>query len=145
MGIIKDFKEFAIKGNMVDMAVGIVMGVAFGTVIKSLVDDVLMPIVSKVFNMPDFRDMFVALKDPASIPEGFTGSLETLEGFREAGGLALAWGSFLNAIIAFLLVALALWVVVKAITKMQKAQEEEAAGPSNEEVLLAEIRDSLQK
>ena len=112
MGMIKDFKEFAIKGNMVDMAVGIVMGVAFGTVIKSLVDDVLMPIVSKLFNMPDFRDMFVALKDPTNIPEGFTGSLETLEGFREAGGLALAWGSFLNAIIAFLLVALALWVVV---------------------------------
>ena len=145
MGMIKDFKDFAVKGNMVDMAIGIVMGVAFGTVIKSLVDDVLMPIVSKLFNMPDFRNMFVALKDPASIPEGFTGSLETLQGFRDAGGLALGWGAFLNALIAFIFVALALWMVVKAVTKMQKAKEEEAAGPSNEEVLLTEIRDVLSK
>lgn len=145
MGMIKDFKEFAIKGNMVDMAVGIVMGVAFGTVIKSLVDDVLMPVVSKVFKVPDFRDMFVALKDPEAIPEGFTGSLETLQGFRDAGGLALGWGSFLNALIAFMLVAFALWMVVKAISKMQKAKEEEEAGPSASEVLLTEIRDSLRK
>jgi len=136
--MIKDFKEFAVAGNMVDMAVGIVMGAAFGTVIKSLVDDVLMPIVSKVFKVPDFRDMYAAL----NTPDGLTGS-ETLDAFREGGGLALGYGAFINALIAFLLVALALWVVVKGVNKMKKAPEADP-GPSDID-LLTEIRDALAK
>jgi len=140
MGMLKDFKEFAVKGNMVDMAVGIVMGAAFGTVIKSLVEDVLMPVVSKVFNVPDFANLFAPLKDPNNaFVEGMT-----LDAFKEAEGVALAWGNFINNLIAFILVAFALWLVVKAVNKMQKAKEEEAAGPSEVD-LLTEIRDSLAK
>jgi large conductance mechanosensitive channel len=146
--MLKDFKEFALKGNLVDMAVGIVLGAAFGTVIKSLVDDLLMPIVASLFNMPDFLNLFVRLKDPTTLPDGIASAdaITSLAAFREAGGVALAYGSFINALIAFLLVAFALWMVVKGMLKMQKAKEEEEApapaGPSSED-LLGEIRDIL--
>ena len=140
--MLKDFKEFALKGNLVDMAVGIVLGAAFGTVIKSLVDDLLMPVVSSVFGTPDFTNLFTVLKEPANAAEV---NMSSLAAVREAGGVALAYGSFINALIAFLLVAFALWMVVKGMNKMQKAQEEEAAaGPSSED-LLGEIRDLLAK
>lgn len=150
MGMIKDFKEFAIKGNMVDMAIGIVLGAAFGTVVKSLVSDVVTPIVAAAFNMPDFANLFVVLKAPESLPEGIASVSEitSLAELREAGGVALAYGNFINALIAFILVAFALWVIVRAINKLKKAEEpapEPApAGPSELDVLL-EIRDALNK
>lgn len=141
--MLKDFKEFALKGNLVDMAVGIVMGAAFGTVIKSLVDDLLMPVVSSTFNIPDFTNLFTILKAPA---ETAGVNMSSLEAVREAGGVALAYGNFINSFIAFLLVAFALWMVVKGMNKLQKAKEEEEApaGPSTED-LLGEIRDLLAK
>lgn len=143
--MLKEFKEFAMKGNMLDMAIGIVIGAAFGTVIKSLVDDVLMPVVSSIFNSPDFSNLFVILKAPEAV-EGV--AMDSIAAVREAGGVALGYGLFINAIIAFLLVALALFFVVKAVNRM-KAKEEEAApapppGPSAED-LLTEIRDLLKK
>lgn len=137
--MLKDFKEFALKGNMVDMAVGIVIGAAFGTVIKSLVDDLLMPVVSSLFNIPDFTNLFTVLRKPANM-EGV--NMNSLEAVREAGGTALAYGSFINAFIAFLLVAFALWIVVRGLNKLKKAQEEAPAGPTDID-LLTEIRDSL--
>ena len=141
--MLKDFKEFALKGNMVDMAVGIVIGAAFGTVIKSLVDDVLMPVVSSTFNVPDFTNLFTVLREPENM-EGV--NMDSLEAIREAGGSALAYGSFINALIAFLLVAFALWIVVKGLNNLKKKKEEEEApaGPTEIE-LLTEIRDSLQR
>lgn len=140
--MLKDFKEFALKGNLVDMAIGIVLGAAFGTVIKSLVDDLLMPVVSSVFGTPDFTNLFTVLREPANAADV---NMSSLAAVREAGGVALAYGSFINALIAFLLVAFALWMVVKGMNKMQKAkEEEEAAGPSSED-LLGEIRDLLAK
>lgn len=139
--MLKDFKEFALKGNMVDMAVGIVIGAAFGTVIKSLVDDLLMPVVSSTFNVPDFTNLFTVLRAPENT-EGV--NMNSLEAVREAGGTALAYGSFINAFIAFLLVAFALWMVVKAINNLKKKEEEAPAGPTEVE-LLTEIRDSLKK
>lgn len=149
MSLLKDFKDFAAKGNMVDMAVGFVLGAAFGTVIKSLVSDVLMPVVSKIFFVPDFKNLFFVLRNPENIPEGL--DIATLEGFRKAGGLALAWGNFVNNLIAFIIIAFALWIVVRSINKMKKATEkakEEAkpapVGPTEID-LLTEIRDSLKK
>lgn len=149
MSLLKDFKDFAAKGNMVDMAVGFVLGAAFGTVIKSLVSDVLMPVVSKIFFVPDFKNLFFVLRNPENIPEGI--DIATLEGFRKAGGLALAWGNFVNNLIAFIIIAFALWIVVRSINKMKKATEkakEEAkpapVGPTEID-LLTEIRDSLKK
>lgn len=152
MGMIKDFKEFAVKGNMVDMAVGIVLGAAFGTVVKSLVSDIVTPIIAAAFNMPDFANLFIRLKAPATLPEGVTSvdEITSLDAFRESGGVALAYGNFINALIAFILVAFALWIIVRALNKIneKKKVEEEAApepaGPSELDVLL-EIRDALKK
>lgn len=142
--MLKEFKEFAVKGNMVDMAVGIIIGAAFGTVVKSVVDDVLMPIVSSVFGAPDFSNLFVVLRNPT--PEVFT----SVEAAREAGASVLAYGLFVNALIAFLIVAVVLFVVVKGMNRLKREQEEAPAEepppepePSKEEVLLGEIRDLL--
>ena len=139
--MLKEFKEFAVKGNMVDMAVGIVIGGAFGTIVKSLVDDVLMPIISGIFTLPDFSNLFVVLKGV----EGMDAT--TVASAREAGAAVLAYGSFINAVIAFLIIAWALFIVVKGINKVKKEKEAEPetpAGPSEVD-LLTEIRDSLKK
>lgn len=140
MGIVKEFKEFAIKGNMLDMAVGIVLGAAFGTVVKSLVSDLLMPVVSGLFGTPDFSNLFTVIKNPTQ--EVFT----SIEAAREAGAVAIGWGLFINSVIAFLLVALALFVVVKNMNRFKK-EEEEAPPPEppKQEVLLEEIRDLLRQ
>ena len=146
MGLIQELKKFAIKGNMLDMAVGIIIGAAFGTVVKSLVDDILMPVISSIFGAPDFSNLFIVLKQPPN-PEGV--AMQSLSAVREAGGVALAYGSFINAMISFLIVAWALFVVVKAMNRLMDKKEEEAAppapaGPTQEE-LLAEIRDLLKR
>ena len=144
--MIKEFKEFAVKGNMLDMAVGIIIGAAFGTVVKSLVDDILMPIVAGIFKVPDFTNLFFILKQPAST-EGV--NMESLAAIREAGGVALAYGQFINALISFLIVAWALFVVVKSMNRLMREKEAEKKpeppkGPTQEE-LLTEIRDLLKK
>lgn len=138
--MLKEFKEFAIKGNMVDMAVGIIIGAAFGTVVKSVVDDIIMPIVSAVLNMPDFSNLFVLLKNPTG--ETFT----SIEAAREAGAVALGYGLFINALLAFLIVAFVLFIIVKNMNKLKKEAEEapaEPPAPPRNEVLLEEIRDLL--
>ena len=138
--MIKEFKEFAVKGNMLDMAVGIVLGAAFGTVIKSLVDDILMPIVSGVFGAPDFSNLFTVIGKHAG--ESFA----TIDAAREAGAAAIGYGLFINAAIAFLLVALALFVVVKNMNRFKKAEEAAPPpAPPRSEVLLEEIRDALKQ
>ena len=137
MGMMKEFKEFAIKGNMVDMAVGIIIGGAFGTVVKSLVDDVIMPVVSGLFELPDFSNLFVVLGK---------GDFATVEAARKAGASVLAYGLFINAVIAFLLLAFSVFMVIKGINKMKREApaEEAPAGPSELDVL-QEIRDALKK
>lgn len=140
--MLKEFRDFAVKGNMVDMAVGIIIGAAFGTIIKSLVDDILMPLISSLTGAPDFSNVYSILSDEKGVfQDGMS-----LEAFREGGGVALAYGPFINAIIAFLLVAIALFFVVKGINAAKKKEEEAPAAPpapSAEETLLGEIRDLL--
>lgn len=136
--MLKEFKEFAMKGNMIDMAVGIVIGAAFGTVVKSLVDDIIMPVVSGIFKLPDFSNLFIVLG---------RGSFVTLADARDAGVSVLAYGSFINAILAFVLVAWALFMVIKGINRLKRKEEEkpeEPKGPSEVDLLI-EIRDSLKK
>jgi large conductance mechanosensitive channel len=135
MSMMKEFKEFAIKGNMVDMAVGIIIGGAFGTVIKSLVDDVIMPVVSGIFKLPDFSNLFVVLGE---------GDFTSVEAAREAGTSVLAYGLFINAMIAFLLLAFAVFMVIKAVNKMKKEEEAAPAGPSEVD-LLGDILKALKK
>ncbi|MEL6370382.1 MAG: large-conductance mechanosensitive channel protein MscL [Pseudomonadota bacterium] len=131
MGIIDEFKEFAIKGNMVDMAVGIIMGGAFGTIVKSLVDDVIMPPIGLLMGGVDFSNMKIVLK--------------AAEGDAEA--VAINYGLFFNAMIAFLIVAWVIFMLIKGMNAMKKkAEEEEAAAPpepTKSEALLEEIRDAL--
>lgn len=143
--MLKEFKEFAVKGNMVDMAVGIIIGAAFGTVVKSVVDDILMPIVSAFTGAPDFSNLFVTLRAPTEpVAE------QTVAAIRDAGGVVLAYGLFINALIAFLIVAAVLFFVVKGMNRLQRKEEAAAEPeppaepePTKEEVLLTEIRDLL--
>ena len=143
--MLKEFKEFAVKGNVLDMAVGIIIGAAFGTIVKSLVDDILMPPIGLLLGGVDFTDLFISLK-VGSIP----GPYATLAAAREAGAVTINYGVFINGLISFLIVAFAVFLIVKSFNKL-KAKEEAAPAtpppppePSSEEKLLAEIRDILQ-
>ena len=136
--MLKEFKEFAMRGNVVDMAVGIVIGVAFGAIVSSFVADVLMPVIGLVAGGADFSNQFVLLKD--GTPPGPYASLEAA---KAAGAVALGYGLLLNAIVNFLIVAFALFLVVKAMNAAKKQAPPPPAAPSKEEVLLTEIRDLL--
>lgn len=137
MGMINEFKEFAVKGNVVDMAVGIIIGGAFGTIVKSLVDDVIMPPIGLAMGGVDFSDLFINLGD---------GAYASLDAAREAGAPVIAYGSFINNMIAFLIVAFAVFLLVKGMNSLQKkaeAEEAEAPEPPKEQLLLEEIRDAI--
>lgn len=143
--MLKEFKEFAMKGNFVDMAVGIVIGAAFSTIVKSFVDDIIMPVVGILTGGVDFSNMFAVIKNPV---EGAT--YATLDAAKEAGAVTINYGLFINALVTFLIVAFALFIVIKGMNKAKEAmekekEEEEAAGPSDEVKLLTEIRDALAK
>ncbi len=142
--MIKEFKEFALKGNMLDLAIGFILGAAFGTVVKSLVDDIIMPIVASVFGTPDFSNLFVMLRPPTDTAEV---NMASIEAVREAGGIALGYGLFINALIAFILMALVLYVIVRNVNRLKKEEVEDEAPPSGptQEELLSEIRDLLKK
>ena len=138
MGFIKEFKEFAMKGNVMDMAVGVIIGGAFGKIISSLVDDIIMPLIGTVTGGIDFTNKYIALSD--KIFDGMS-----LEKAKEVGAV-FAYGQFLQNIVDFIIVALCIFVMLKAINKLaRKKKEEEAAapaGPTTEE-LLTDIRDLL--
>jgi large conductance mechanosensitive channel len=140
--MLKEFKEFAIKGNMMDMAVGIIVGAAFGTVINSLVTDVLMPLISGLIGSPDFNNLYVVLRNPGGA------AYTSVKAAREGGAVVLAVGLFINAVISFLIVSGALFFVVKVLNRLRR--QEEAAPPrppepSAEVRLLGEIRDLLRR
>ncbi|MEM8838020.1 MAG: large conductance mechanosensitive channel protein MscL [Pseudomonadota bacterium] len=137
--MLKEFKEFAIKGNMIDMAVGIIIGAAFGAIVSSLVDDVFMPVIGLIIGGIDFSNWFIALGE---------GTFATIEQAKEAGVATLNIGLFINAIIKFLIIAFALFMVVKAINTLKREAEAEPPAPAEppaEEKLLTEIRDLLAK
>lgn len=135
--MLKDFKEFLIKGNAFDMAVGIILGGAFGLVVKSLVSNIIMPVIGGLFKLPDFSQMYHAM-------DGKT--YDTLEVAQKAGP-TVAHGLFINNTINLIIVGLALFIMVKYIEKATKKKEEEAPAPApdKQEVLLEEIRDLLKK
>lgn len=117
-----EFKKFAMRGNVVDMAVGIIIGGAFGTIVKSLVADVIMPPVGLLLGGVDFSDLFVTLKEGAS-----AGPYATLAAAQEAGAVTISYGIFINAVISFLIVAFAVFLLIQSINKMQAEEEEEPA------------------
>ncbi len=137
MRVIREFKEFAVKGSVVDMAVGIIIGGAFGTVVKSLVSDVIMPPIGVVVGGVDFSDLFLTLGG---------GSHDSLAAAREAGAPTINYGLFPNNVISFLIVAFAVFLLVKSVNSLRRKEEAAAKpppGPSAEEKLLTEIRDLL--
>ena len=136
MGFIKEFKEFAVKGNVMDMAVGVIIGGAFGKIVSSLVSDVLMPLIGKLTGGISFTDLFVNLGD---------GQYNTLAEAQEAGAAVLAYGQFIQNVIDFIIIAFCIFLMIKGMNKLKKekpAEPEAPKGPSQEE-LLAEIRDLL--
>ena len=136
MGFIKEFKEFAVKGNVMDMAVGVIIGGAFGKIVTSLVNDVLMPIIGKMTGGISFTDLCVNVGD---------GNYQTLAAAQEAGAAVLAYGQFIQNIIDFIIIAFCIFLMIKGMNKLKKEEEpapEAPAGPTQEE-LLAEIRDLL--
>lgn len=139
MGFVSEFKEFAVKGNVMDLAVGVIIGGAFGKIIDSVINDLVMPIVAGVIGQPDFSNMYYAFKDT---PAG-----TSLADARKLGPV-FAYGSFVTVLINFLLLALAVFMMVKAMNSMKKkeaAVAEAPAGPSSTDALLMEIRDALKK
>jgi large conductance mechanosensitive channel len=137
MGFIKEFKEFAMKGNVMDMAVGVIIGGAFGKIVTSLVNDVLMPVISVATGGIDFINLFVNLSDDAKY--------KTLAEAQEAGASVFAYGQFIQNIIDFIIIAFCIFLMIKAMNKLKKKEEpapEAPKGPTQEE-LLAEIRDLL--
>jgi len=138
--MIQEFKEFAIKGNMFDMAVGIILGAAFGTVVKSLVGDVIMPVIGFISGGVDFSNLFFSLSG---------GDYASLAAAQKAGAATINYGVFINNIISFMIVAWVLFLMIKAMNAAKRAEEEvveEAPEePPAQEVLLGEIRDLLKK
>lgn len=139
MSIIKEFKQFATKGNVVDMAVGIIIGAAFGKIVSSLVNDVLMPPIGKLIGNVNFTDLYVTLDGKA---------YETLAAAKAAGAPILSYGNFLQTVFDFIIVAFAIFMMIKAMNRLKKKEEEKAAAPAEptaQEKLLTEIRDILKK
>jgi large conductance mechanosensitive channel len=136
-----EFKKFALKGNMLDMAVGIIIGAAFSAIVSSLVDDIIMPPIGLLLGGVDFSDLFVVLKSGTP-----AGPYATVAAAAEAGAVTWNVGLFVNAIIKFAIVAFALFMLVRGINRLRQEQEAAPAAPaapSKEEVLLGEIRDLL--
>jgi large conductance mechanosensitive channel len=135
--VLKEFREFAMRGNVVDLAVGIIIGAAFGKIVTSLVNDVIMPPIGLLMGGVDFSNLFVNL--------GAT-DYPTLAAAKEAGAPVISYGSFVNTVLDFVIVAFAIFLLVRAINRLKKAEPPPAPpGPSAEEKLLTEIRDLLKK
>ena len=132
MGMVKEFKEFAIRGNVVDMAIGIVIGAAFGKIVSAFVANVLMPPIGVLLGGVDFAYLMIVVKEATA----------------ETEAVAISYGVFFNAVIDFIIIAFAIFLVIKGMNNMKKKEEEKPAEPpkpSKEEILLTEIRDELRK
>ena len=138
MSFATDFKAFVMRGNIVDLAVGVIIGVAFGAIVTSLVNDIIMPPIGLLLGNVNFSDLFIDLSGKGYV---------SLTAAKAAGAPVIAYGAFINTIINFLIIALVVFLIVRMITKMVKKEEKEAppAPPSKEVVLLTEIRDALRK
>lgn len=137
--MLKEFKEFAVKGNMLDLAIAVIIGGAFGAIITSLVKDIIMPPIGLLLGKLDFSNLFIVMKEGTP-----SGPYMTIDQAAKAGAVTLNYGPFVNTVVNFLIVAVAMFIVVKAINKMKREQPAPApAEPPRSEVLLEEIRDIL--
>lgn len=140
MSMMKEFREFAVKGNVIDLAVGVIIGGAFGKIVTSMVEDIMMPIVGAVFGSLDFTNLYIAL---GKVPEG---TAPTLAALKAAGVPTLAYGSFITVAINFTILAFIIFVMVKQVNRLRReAPPAPPAATPEDVVLLREIRDSLRK
>jgi large conductance mechanosensitive channel len=135
MGLIKEFKEFSVKGNAIDLAVGVIIGAAFGKIVSSVVNDIIMPPIGLLLGGVDFKALKVIMKSPVVDPTGKV--------ISEA--VTLNYGNFIQTTFDFLIIAVCIFLLVKAINSFKKKEEEKPAEPKEEVVLLKEIRDALTK
>lgn len=142
MGIINEFKAFIARGNVFDLAVGVIIGGAFATITKSLTDDLIMPVVGFLFGGADFSGYFLRLGD---IPAGFKGNPASYADLKGAGVAMLGWGEFLTVLVNFVILAFIIFLMVKLVNRIIVKREDEAAPTPEEVTLLREIRDSLKK
>ncbi|MDH3215676.1 MAG: large conductance mechanosensitive channel protein MscL [Candidatus Krumholzibacteria bacterium] len=126
--MLKEFKDFAMRGNMVDMAVGIIIGAAFGSIIKSLATDVLMPPIGLLLGDVDFSNIFMVLKEGAT-----AAPYASLDAAKEAGAVVMSWGVFINTIINFIIIAFVLFLVIRNMNKMKQKEEAPPAEPTTKE------------
>ena len=142
MGMMQEFREFAVKGNAIDLAVGVIIGGAFGKIVDSIVNDLIMPIVGLIFGKLDFSNLFVAL---GTVPEG---TPHTLEAIRKAGVPVFAYGNFITVAVNFIILAFIIFLMIKQINRLKRETPAEAPAPEatpEDVVLLREIRDSLKR
>lgn len=144
MSFMSEFKQFAMKGNVIDLAVGVIIGAAFGKIVDSVVKDLIMPIVGRIIGGLDFSNFFIMLADP---PAGYNGPM-TYEALTKAGVPLLAYGNFLTVALNFIILAFIIFVMVKQINRLKREAPPAPAAPAappEDIVLLREIRDSLKK
>ena len=139
MSMAKEFREFALKGNVIDLAVGVIIGAGFGKIVESLVGDIVMPVVGRIFGGLNFADYFIALAPiPANIPH-------TLDAVKKAGIPVVAWGHFVTVAINFAILAFIVFMMVKQINRLRRQQPPAPPAPPEDVLLLREIRDSLKQ
>ena len=142
MGFVKEFKQFALRGNVMDLAVGVIIGAAFGKIVDSVVNDLIMPIVASIIGQPDFSNLYIVLK--GDVPAG----MPLVEARRVADVAIFAYGNFITVLINFLILAFIIFLMIKGMNNLKKKEEEKPAipaAPSSTDQLLIEIRDALKK
>ena len=139
--MLNDFKAFIARGNVLDLAVAVIIGAAFAKITTSLTDDLIMPVVGALFGGLDFSSYFTLL---GPVPEGYRGSLNDYAALKAAGAPVLGWGEFVTVLLDFLILAFIIFLMVRAATRVMREKGEDPAGPSEVE-LLTEIRDELRK
>ena len=138
--MLQDFKAFIAKGNVLDLAVAVIIGAAFGAIVTSLTGDIIMPIIGAIFGGADLSNHFILL----SVPADYKGSLTDYAALKEAGAAMIGWGAFINAIVNFLILAFVIFLLVRWANRLTPKKEEAPAGPSEID-LLTEIRDELRR
>ena len=139
--MLRDFRAFIAKGNVLDLAVAVIIGAAFAKIVTSLTDDIIMPIVGAIFGGLDFSSHFTLL---GSIPASYHGSMTDYAALKKAGAPILGWGEFITQVVSFLILAFIIFLMVRMATRVMRKRDEVAAGPTEVE-LLAEIRDELKR
>ena len=138
--MLSEFKAFIAKGNVLDLAVAVIIGAAFAKIVASLTDDIIMPIIGKIFGGLDFSSHFILL---GPVPEGYAGSMTDYAALKKAGAPVLGWGSFVTELVSFVILAFIIFLLIRAANRITRRQDP-VAGPSEVD-LLAEIRDELRK